>query len=128
MARAKQPSMAPQRDVKGEFLLALQSELGDISAACDATQVGREQYAAWCEEDPWFARMAQEVRERNLDRAERKLQALIQTGDLGAIKYYLDRQGKTRGYGEQSTLDVRGTVEDGTAVAVLDWLKQRGVR
>jgi hypothetical protein len=39
-------------------------------------------------------------RQDELDRAEGKLQAKIKAGDLRAIMYFLDRQGRDRGYGK----------------------------
>lgn len=45
------------------------------------------------------------VREERLDNAESRLDARINRGDVRAICYYLDAQGRRRGYGRQLVED-----------------------
>lgn len=51
-----------------------------------------------------FPDLLQEMRESMLDVAEAKLLQNINSGNENAIEYFLDRQGKDRGYGEQSAI------------------------
>jgi hypothetical protein len=127
---SKKKVEAPDKvvDRRGEFLLALQSSLGNVAETCVSTNTSREEFEQWLESDRWFARMVSEVEQTHLDKAEEKLQQLIRMGDLGAIKYYLDRKGRGRGYGETSTLNLRGSISEDACHAVTDWLESRGAR
>ena len=53
------------------------------------------------------------VEEERLDKAEAKLDELVQDGDVQAVKFYLDRKGRSRGYGEKVINEhtVSGNVE-----------------
>ncbi len=45
--------------------------------------------------------MMTEVEEQRIDMAEAKLQELISFGDFRAVKFFLDRKGRKRGYGQK---------------------------
>lgn len=49
----------------------------------------------------------EEAREKMLDIVESKLYQLALAGDMRAIKFFLETQGKTRGYGRKSEIDLK---------------------
>ena len=51
-----------------------------------------------------FPDLIQEMRESMLDIAEAKLLQNINSGNENSIEYFLDRQGKDRGYGNQVSI------------------------
>lgn len=57
------------------------------------------------EASPILAELRSDLEEGNLDAAEVQLQGRIRAGDLQAIKFYLDRKGRRRGYGEKVQVD-----------------------
>lgn len=83
-----------------QFLKALDSVAGNVTAACKSVNVSRQTYYNWLKEDD-FATAVDEVNEANLDYAESKLHALIRQENPTAIIFYLKTKGKKRGYVER---------------------------
>jgi hypothetical protein len=54
--------------------------------------------------------------ERVIDKAENKLQAAIDSGDMQMVKWYLATKGKRRGYVEKQEIDHSGNIN----IAVID--------
>jgi hypothetical protein len=54
--------------------------------------------------------------ERVIDKAENKLQAAIDSGDMQMVKWYLATKGKRRGYVEKQEVDHTGNIN----IAVID--------
>lgn len=80
------------------FLEIFKAKAGNISVACEAAHIDRGTYYKWREKYPSFDRACAEIKESLLDYAESKLMQNIQNGYFPAIAYFLDRQGKDRGY------------------------------
>ena len=81
---------------KGEeqaLLLEQLKKLPIVSAACEKTGISRPTYYRWRQEDPEFAKAADESIEHGTllvnDMAEGQLLTAIRNGNLGAVMYWL---------------------------------------
>ena len=90
------------------FLLVLGSNGGHISEACNTIGVCRQWYYKWLKADNEFHTKVNWLHEARLDNAECCLQDNINGHVSADIKFYLERQGKARGYGRESTVNVGG--------------------
>lgn len=72
--------------------------LKPIYAIAEALKVSRQYLAKYIHEHLEDA--LEDSREKMLDVAEFRMMQNIDKGDQGAIQYFLDRCGRTRGYGE----------------------------
>lgn len=86
---------------KAEFLTALNSALGIVTAACQATGVPIRTYYNWYAADEDFREACDEVLNTRLDFVESKLLENIRDGDTTSIIFYLKTKGKHRGYTER---------------------------
>lgn len=124
-----------------KYLDTLKRKHGNITAACEASDIGRATYYRWLE-DPEFAQAVEDVYESFLDNAESKLQELIQgitvqretfddvhiytkPPDFNAIKYYLSTKGKKRGYVEKVESE-NVNKNDNTIKIVIDYGESEG--
>lgn len=86
---------------------------------------------------PTVAKALEEAREELIDLAEGKLLERIQSGDMGAIKFFLQTQAKHRGYvvgqevmhrgGEQLDVTVGVRLYQGIARRLVDILRTEGL-
>ena len=95
-------------EAKELFLTLLGSQRGNITNTCEATGVSRQTYYDWREQDPKFRARLATVTEERIDMVEDALLLAIQSMDVTAIRYFLDAQAKSRGYGQASKLEVSG--------------------
>lgn len=99
---------ARQRDTvrrKKAFLRAYKKSLGNIAGACQKAGVARTTYQNWMNSDPEFELTVADMNEMRLDVVENKVMTAIINGDMGTARWYLDRKGKDRGYGQEVTLN-----------------------
>ncbi len=81
-------------------------------------------------DSPLLKETLEDVREENLDLAESKLYEMIKSGDKIAIIFFLNCQGKARGYVERQELTGKEGVPVGQVVAPVralnaeDWVRQ----
>ena len=93
---------------KNTFLKFLKEGMGIVSYACDKTNISRQTFYNWKENDDDFAQQAEDIQETTVDMAESKLLPSINEGNVAAIIFYLKTKGKKRGYVEQHDVDVNG--------------------
>ena len=93
---------------KNTFLKFLKEGMGIVSYACDKTNISRQTFYNWKDNDDDFAQQAEDIQETTVDMAESKLLTSINEGNVAAIIFYLKTKGKKRGYVEQHDIDVNG--------------------
>jgi len=95
---------------KIQFIKNYKSEL-NISTSCRAIGVSRQTFYEWISKDKKFKREINEIEESIIDNVESKLMEKIESGDLGAIIFFLKTKGKKRGYTERIETENRKTNE-----------------
>tara|TARA_R110002020_G_scaffold223840_8_gene433070 strand:- start:3 stop:380 length:378 start_codon:yes stop_codon:yes gene_type:complete len=90
---------------KKDFLISLRNNNGNISEACNATNIGRQTYYDWIEKDLVFKQDADDTQESLIDLAESKLIENIEDNDNTSIIFFLKTKGKKRGYIEKQTIE-----------------------
>ena len=93
---------------KNTFLKFLKEGMGIVSYACDKTNISRQTFYNWKDNDDDFAQQAEDIQETTVDMAESKLLTSINEGNVAASIFYLKTKGKKRGYVEQHYVDVNG--------------------
>lgn len=91
---AKHKATVEARKVQEQsHLLEQLKKIPIVSAACEKTGISRPTYYRWRQEDPEFAKAADESLEQGTalvnDMAESQLLTFIRDGNLGAITYWL---------------------------------------
>ena len=99
-------------DKKKKFIEALKLNLGNITEACKASNVGRQTYYDWIDKDDDFKQSCEDVSESLLDLAENKLLEKINKYDTTSIIFFLKTKGKKRGYIEKQEFEVNKPIED----------------
>lgn len=89
---------------KTKFLENFKLSFGNISIACEASNITRQTYYNWMKKDGDFARECKDIEERNLDFAEMKLINAIREGKTAELLFYLKTKGKSRGYVERQEI------------------------
>ncbi len=108
----KHKATVEARRVQEQALLLEQlKKIPIVSAACEKTSVSRPTYYRWRQEDPEFAKAADEALEHGTalvnDMAESQLLTFIRDGNLGAITYWL----KHRNPNYNSKLEVTARIK-----------------
>jgi transposase-like protein len=94
-------------DKKQIFIEIMKKKLGNTAEACKEMNITRQTFYSWRQKCPEFAQALNEVKDHCVDYVEGKMFDLIEAGDAGAatlVKFYLERQAKTRGYAEEKKL------------------------
>lgn len=97
------------RLTKDNVAKALAAHHGILSKAAEALGVTRAGLYKFMERNPDLEEVRKEATETLIDVAEGHLATALQGGDLKSIRWYLERQGKNRGY----TTRVESTGADG---------------
>lgn len=97
-SRISDESVTSTEEAKRRFLLRLRKKLGIVSLACSLESIDEQQCRDWIRDDPVFARQVEECREAVLDFVEARMFERIDKGDARLIRFYLETQGKERGY------------------------------
>ncbi len=92
---------------KDQFLEVFASKLGNVSKACEATNVSRRTFYNWLKEEE-FSSKVDDVREGLIDFAEAQLLSNIKDGKTAEILFYLKNKGKKRGYIERQEVETVG--------------------
>lgn len=90
------------REQKEKFLEALSKHRGNRSEARKATNTTQYQMYAWLANDPDFKERITHIEDEILDFVEDRLLDSCALLDVGAIKFYLSRKGKKRGWADES--------------------------
>ena len=99
-------------DNKETFLQALKLNLGNISQSCKASNIGRQTYYNWVDDDEEFKHSCKDVEESLLDLAENRLLEKIDKYDITAIIFFLKTKGKKRGYIEKQEVELIKPIDD----------------
>ena len=99
-------------DKKETFLQALKLNLGNISQSCKASNIGRQTYYDWVNDDEEFKHSCKDVEESLLDLAENRLLEKIDNSDITAIIFFLKTKGKKRGYIEKQEVELIKPIDD----------------
>ena len=83
---------------------------GLITPVSESLHVDRGTIINWRAEDPEFDAACAETMEMFLDTAESKLFAAVRRGNLKAVKFFLERKGRSRGYDLHQDIDLTATV------------------
>ena len=94
-----------ESETKQRLLDALVDERGVVTMACRKAGVSRMEYKKFYNGDEKFRMLAEEVKECAIDYTESKLFENIQRRDTACILFYLETQGKERGYIKRTQTD-----------------------
>ena len=98
--------MTPKKkNTKKIFLELFENSMGNISFACKGSNISRQTYYNWVDNDQDFADQVSNVNESLLDFAESKLAERIKSGHTAELIFFLKTKGKKRGYSE--TIQIR---------------------
>jgi len=92
---------------KDQFLEVFANKLGNVSKACEATDISRRTFYNWLKEED-FSSKVEDVREGLIDFAEAQLLSNIKEGKTAEILFYLKTKGKKRGYIERQEVETVG--------------------
>lgn len=81
------------------FISQFESNSGNIKRTCSDLGIQRSTYYRWMDRSERFRQRINEVAEGIIDDAEDGLKFHVKQKSLEAIKYFLDRKGRERGYG-----------------------------
>ena len=87
---------------------ALYASLGNVSAACKQTGIGRTTHYKWMKEDEEYKEAVDNLEEVTHDFVENQLLKKIKQGDKTCIIFYLKTKAKERGYIEKQELEHSG--------------------
>ena len=121
--KAKNNSAA--RDIKGLLLIELENHLGNVSRACKSVDCSRSDYERFRLEDKWFDGKVADILEEKLDEAESALMKAIVGGDVSAMKFYLERKGRSRGYMAVSDVNFKGGISEDAVQSLEAFLGRR---
>ena len=95
------------REKKVQVLKIFEKKGANVSATCEAANIGRRTFYYWRENDKDFDAACKDIEEALVDFAESMLMQKISADkDLTAIIFYLKTKGKDRGYVERSEQNV----------------------
>jgi hypothetical protein len=92
------------------FLNAFRANLFNVTKASHDTGIGRSTYYRWLAEDECFREKLEICKEEMIDLAETALLEKIKKGDTISIIFFLKTIGKSRGYIENSTINVKSAI------------------
>lgn len=108
--RQRHLSKAQKVKAKATFVEAMKKSGGILKDACEKTGIARQTIYDWRRADPEFDAACNETQELMLDEAETRLIAAVRRGNLKAVKFYLERKGRSRGYDLHQDIDLTATV------------------
>ena len=73
----------------------------NVSETCKRLKISRRTFYNWRKRFPEIDKQLTEAEEEMIDDCESKLHELIKDKDFRAIKFFLEKKGKSRGYGKQ---------------------------
>lgn len=83
---------------KEQLLIALEKNLGIVTAACKEVGISRDSYYDYYNKDAEFRRKVDDINEIVIDFAESQLYKKIKEGSERSILFLMKYKGKKRGY------------------------------
>ena len=105
------------------FLYALTTSNFFATQACRLTNVSKGMLDDWCQNDPDFSELLDEIHWHKGNFFESALLNLVQRGDTSAIQMVNRTYNRERGYGDQLKIDVTKEVKHTHTVVLVDDLK-----
>lgn len=124
MPKGKGAGAKPKYTVE-QVCRALNESRGMITMAAEGLGCTPKTIHNYIDQHVKIKELLETHRERRVDRAEFKLDDKVDEGDIGAIKFVLSTIGKSRGYGDESKVNLN--VEDNRdaqVASVLNLLRQ----
>lgn len=84
---------------------------GNITASCEAGNIGRRTFYNWMESDAKFKQEFEDAEDSLIDFAEGKLLKLIDEKNPTACIFFLKTKGKERGYIEPTYMNIQGSMK-----------------
>ena len=95
-----------------------------VKYACAQVGIARETHYNWLENDEDYSNKIAAIKENNLDIAEYALMKMIEgMKDASLIKWYLETQGTSRGYGKKVSDTIGGDGQIVAEIPKLIWVK-----
>lgn len=116
MAKSKQTGRTRDDVSYNEILEAIKDSNGIKATICKRLNVNRDDLDFFIRKYPTLSRAIEWEKENAIDNGIIKLLERVQEKDQKAIEFFLRSQGKERGYGEVSDVNVRGKIQH-----ELDW-------
>jgi hypothetical protein len=96
---------------KSAMILALTKTLGVVTPACKKVGISRETHYEWFNSDSEYQKAVLDIKNISIDFVESVMFQQIRNGDTGLVKYFLNTQGKSRGYVEKADVEVNVNVD-----------------
>jgi hypothetical protein len=96
---------------KERLIIAMEKNLGIVTAACKEVGVSRDRFYTYYKEDPAFKAAIDEIDDYTTDYVESQLFKKIKQGDRASILFYMKHKGRKRGYTESITMDTNVKIE-----------------
>lgn len=93
---------------KDRMIEALRRTLGNVSAACKATNISRDTHYDWINKDPAYKAVVDDIEDELLDFGESALKLEMKKGNVTAIIFFLKTKGQRRGYMEKQAIEHMG--------------------
>ena len=90
-----------KEEKKQKLLTALEKSFGVVTTACRNSNISRQTFYNYYNEDPEFKKSCDDISEIALDMAESQLHKQILDGNTSATIFYLKTKGKKRGFVER---------------------------
>lgn len=116
MAQKKKTGRILEDVTYDEILEAIKDSNGIKANICRKLNINRDDLDFFIRKYSTLARAIEWERENSIDEAINKLIERVRNGDQKAIEFFLRAQGKERGYGEVSDVNVKGKIQH-----ELDW-------
>lgn len=96
---------------KLNMIKMLAASLGNVSASCDLCGIDPDTHYRWLRLDAEYNRRVLEEKNRLLDVAEAQLMLNIKAGKEQSLIFFLKKQGKGRGYGDDPIVNLDANLE-----------------
>jgi len=94
---------------KEDIINVMQETWGNVAQTAKILNIDSAKLRSWVLNDPVFFAKLEEIRKARVEMAENKLLNLINMNHFGAIKFFLQTQGRKEGYNEK--VDVNLTTQ-----------------
>jgi hypothetical protein len=97
--------MPKPRITQDEWIEAVRNSAGVVALVAAKLCLSRQTIWEHRKKHAWLDEAFKETTEQSLDLAEANISAALQAGNLKATMWYLERKGKTRGFGRELQIE-----------------------
>lgn len=106
---------------KAQLLIALEKNLGIVTAACKEVGISRDSYYDYYNNDEEFKRKVDDINEIAIDFTESQLFKKIKQGSERSILFFMKYKGRKRGYTDSMDITSGGkTITDIKLIQIKD--------